>query len=492
MTTAAPFLIRSTLGPTEAARNVALRATREVAAYQAFLAERDFAAASAFASLPLTDKAGYLKSFSLEELVGSDFEQTFHIFSSSGSSGHAFYWPQLKASHAASAERLRHLLEGTFRIHERKTLAVVGLALGSWIGGDHFSWLLKSVSIHTPYPFAVFAPGNKHDEIISMLRFASRFVDQFILACCPSAIGHLILRAEQAGTPLPLEKMRYLVIGEPFPESLRATLEARAKLPPGEALMLSIYGSADTGVLGFESPASIALRKLAQAEPGIARELGLGLIIPHFFHQADPDIYLETVSGELCVTKWQGIPLVRYNLHDNALLYDWSEVAARFSDWAEAYPALAPALRQLSQVPIDLPARGLIAITGRADSCLILCGTNITEAMLDQAVRGAELAPFLTGAYQARLLLEEGRQRLGLTLEYRVEAGAAADIVETIYPRLVHALGQVQPEFRDDWASIYRTWDNDPARRILKLHLVAWPGMSRGLEDKIKQRGIVR
>jgi phenylacetate-CoA ligase len=485
-------LLQPTLGSTETAQNIAARAIQEVAGYQSFLAQRRSSNDTSFDSLPLTDKAEYLKAFQLEHLVGSDFEQTFHIFSSSGSSGRAFYWPQLKSSHAASAERLRQFLESTFGIHERKTLAVVGLALGSWIGGDHFSWLLKSVSINTPYPFAVFAPGNKHDEIISMLRSASRFVDQFILACCPSAIGHLILRAEQAGTPLPLEKMRYLVIGEPFPETLRTNLEVRAQLPPGEALMLSIYGSADTGVLGFESPASIALRKLAQAEPGIAEELGLGPVIPHFFHQADPEIFLETVKGELCITKWQGIPLVRYNLHDSALLYDWADIAARFPAWAVRYPALRPLLQRLGPSTFDLPARGLIAITGRADSCLILCGTNITETMFDQAVRAPELAPFLTGTYQASLLLEDGRQKLGLKLEYRAEQGNAANVIDAVYPRLVHALGQVQPEFRDDWASIYKTWDSDPAQRILKLELVPWPEMSRGLEGKIKQRGIVR
>ena len=484
-------LFRPALGSPAIAQDVATRAAREVHGYQNYLSSNGTNADQSFDRLPLTDKVNYLKTFPLEQLVGSDFEETFHIFSSSGSSGRAFYWPQLKSSHLASAERLRQLLEGTFDIHRRKTLAVVGLALGSWIGGDHFSWLLKSVSINTPYPFAVFAPGNKHDEIISMLRSASRFVDQFILACCPSAIGHLILRAEQAGTPLPLEKMRYLVIGEPFPETLRSALESRAKLPPGEALMLSIYGSADTGVLGFESPASIALRKLAQAEPEIARELGLGPVIPHFFHQADPDIYLETVEGELCVTKWQGIPLVRYNLHDSALLYEWSDIAARFPAWTEQYPALAHVLQRLGQHSHDLPAQGLIAVTGRADSCLILCGTNITEAMFDQAVRVSEVASLLTGAYQARLLLEDGRQRLGLKLEYHANQGNREAVTETLYPLLIQALGKIQPEFRDDWTSIYRTWDDDPAQRILKLELVPWPEMSQGLENKIKQRGIV-
>jgi phenylacetate-CoA ligase len=491
MSQVSPSLLHPNLGSFETAQKVAHRSSREISGYQAFLSRSHVAPDSSFEDLPLTDKPGYLKQFPLEELVGADFEETFHIFSSSGSSGRAFYWPQLKSSHRASAERLRQLLEGTFAIHEKKTLAVVGLALGSWIGGDHFSWLLKSLAINTPYPFAVFAPGNKHDEIIAVLRSASRFVDQFILACCPSAIGHLILRAEQAGTPLPLGKMRFLVIGEPFPETLRANLEARAKIPPSEALMLSIYGSADTGVLGFESPASIALRKLAQAEPAIAEELGLGRVIPHFFHQADPETYLETVQGELCVTKWQGIPLVRYNLHDSARLYDWHEITARFPAWAERHPALAPMLQRLGQFQLALPLPGLVAITGRADSCLILCGTNITEAMFDTAVRSADLATFLTGPYQARLLLENGRQRLALSLEYHAQKGTREEVVETIYPKLIEALGRVQPEFKDDWASIYRTWDHNPAQRILQLELVPWPEMSRGLETRIKQRGIV-
>jgi len=480
----------TSLGSLDTARRVARQAAEQVSGYRDFLEAQGLPPDAEFARLPLTDKAGYLKPYTLPLLVGDDFSETFSIFSSSGSSGQPFYWPQLKSSHRASEVRLQQLLEATFRIHQRKTLAVVGLALGSWIGGDHFSWQLKSMAIAAPYPFAVFSPGNKHDEIIAMLRAASPFVDQFLLACCPSAIGHLILRAEETGTPLPLEKMRYLVIGEPFPEALRDSLEQKAALPAGETLMLSIYGSADTGVLGFESPPSIALRKLAQAEPALAAALGLGRVIPHFFHQADPDAYLETVDGELCITKWQGIPLVRYNLHDGAHLYQWSDIAALLPAWLEKFPTLAPLIQSLARVDA-LPLPGLIAITGRADSCLILCGTNLTEAMFDEAVRAPELSQTLTGAYQARLLLEDGRQRLGLTLEYHAAAGVPEDVVERLYPALIASLGRVQPEFQDDWTSIYHRWDHDPAQRILKLELAAWPSLSGDLENKIKRRGIV-
>jgi phenylacetate-CoA ligase len=80
--------------------------------------------------------------------------------------------------------------------------------------------------------------------------------------------------------------------------------------------------------------------------------------------------------------------------------------------------------------------------------------------------------------------------RRGMTLEYRPEHGTPQQVTEIVYPRLIRALGRVQPEFHDDWKSIYDTWDGDPEKRILKLDLVPWPEMSCTLEHEIKSRGI--
>jgi len=49
--------------------------------------------------------------------------------------------------------------------------------------------VLKSMAVRLPYPFAVFSPGNKHDEIIAMIESATPFVDQIILFVCPSLSG---------------------------------------------------------------------------------------------------------------------------------------------------------------------------------------------------------------------------------------------------------------------------------------------------------------
>lgn len=466
------------LGQPSIAKDAVARAIEHVPAYQAHLAHTT--SPDDWDALPFTDKKSYLLKHEYRDLLADNYTDTFAVFSSSGSSGRAFYWPQLKDGQHAHGERLKQLLEVSFKIHQRPTMAIVGLALGSWIGGEHFSWALKNLAASTTYPFSVFSPGNQHDEIIHMIHSTQQFTEQIILFVCPSAIGHLRLRAEQQGQPLPLHKLRFIVLGEPFPESMRIQLHAEAKLAPDEINMLSIFGSADTGVIGCESPASAVIRGLCERSPELANALGFSNVVPHLFHHLDPSSYLESVDGELCVTKWQGIPLLRYNLHDSARLLKWSSIVeTTIAICGDAHPAIETLRHSATRLP------DILAITGRSDSCLLLCGTNLTEAMLDTTLRSQQLAPWLTGNYQARTSLSQTRQRLELTLEcHQLDENTRA----TIYPLIINGLGQVQPEFKDDWEKIYHRWDDAPELSILDLKCVPWPQLSEN--DQIKQRGI--
>ena len=468
---------------------MARRTIDTVPAYQRHLRDVGLPADVSFDALPIVDKAGYLRLHPFADLLGEDAHDTFTIFRSAGSSGHPFYWPQLKSSYADAPRRLAPVLTGLFDLANRPTLAVVGLALGSWIGGDLLSWSLKNVALGETYPFAVFSPGNRHDEIIETIHKAGDLVDQFLLICCPSAIGHLKLLAEQSSRPLPEARLRYLVIGEPFPEQMRAEIEASAGPVTGGVRMASVYGSADTGIVGFESAASICLRQLCKRMPKIAEALGIDGVIPQFFHVSEADTFLEEIGGELCVTRWQGIPLVRYNLHDAASLFEVPTVIDTLSRLNLPGEASA-AVRALTEASGKLPP-GLVAISGRADATLNLCGTKLSEAMLDEAVNAPDLVGRLTGTYQAKVIVEDTRQRLRLLVELRAGLTPSEDLLRQIYPALVQALGRVQPEFLDDWQNIYRRWDDNLERRILKLDLVPWPALSKDLETGIKKHGLV-
>lgn len=471
------------MGSPDEAKLIALRVAARVPAYRSHLGGVDINTVP-WRSIPQMDKEDYLSNHAYRDVLADNVEETYAVFSSSGSSGKAFYWPQLRGSQRNGTDRLRSFLELSFGIRNQRTMAIVGLSMGSWIGGEHFSWVLKNVAVSSSYPFSVLSPGNQHDEIISMIHSLGATADQILLVVCPSAIGHLRLLAEEQKRPLPLAKLRFLVVGEPFPESLRTDLSAHAKLAMGMSPILSLFGSADTGTLGGESSQSAIIRGLLEKHAEQAKELGFEGPAPHLFHFANASTYLECVDGELCVTKWQGIPLVRYNLHDSARLISWEALVRAVT---QAFPIDDAIAKRLLSTASFLP--DILAVSGRTDRCLMLCGTKLTEAMLDQAI-GAEgvLKDFLTGTYRASVVQERERQRLELTLEYKAGDMPRAELEEKLYPLLIQSLGNVQSEFKQDWEHIYRRWDGDTEKRILSLKLMAWPCLSG--DGSIKQRGI--
>jgi phenylacetate-CoA ligase len=483
---AAERFILSSLGWRRLAERIARRAERRVPAYREFVAQGE--KPHAFTDRPLTSKDLYILRYPTSQLLADNHGEVFAIFRSSGTSGRALYWPCLRSHDRYAVWGMRRFLETYFSIQDKRTLAVVAHSLGSWVGGDHISWILKSLALGVRHNFSVFAPGNKYTEIIDIITELEPSVDQIILFLCPSYVPYLQLVAESLGKTLPLSKLRYMLFGEPIPERVRMSLQARAGVPPHEAFMVSFYASADTGMLGIESLESIALRKLLTLNEGLASELGFSEPIPHLFHYCAPDAYLETIGGELCVTRWQGIPIVRYNLHDRVRMYRWRALRKAVLKSNSIATRDEPLREVIRKRRIILP--DLIAVEGRSDALIL--GANFTESMFDEAVRTPALESVLTGTYKVRVGSHDNQQFLEFELELRPGITLDAEAADRVYDELVQALGRVQPEFRSDWENIYRAFDRDPSRRILQVRWHPWPVLSRGLEALPKRSSIQR
>lgn len=471
--------LKQSLGSKKQAFKVALRAQKFIPAYQNFLLSQG-CSLNRFEELPTTDKQSYLLNSSYQELMGDNFDKMLAIFRSSGSSGSPFFWPSLRETNRWTTRGARLFLERSFAVHKRKTLVIVGLRLGSWLPGEQMSWGLKNLAMSVPYPLCVFTPGNDLDEITLMINKMEPLVEQIILLIVPSAIAHLHLKASQ----LPLQKLRYVVLSEPFPENLRSDLAKRAGMTETSPYMFSMYGSTDTGGLGVESLASVALRKLLVQNPDLATQLGFKLPTPLFFHCIAFNSFLETVEGSLCITQWQGIPLIRYLLHDEVNFYSWQKLRKLILTSNQVRGKDEPFTRIIQQ---NRWLPNLIAVTGRKD-CLILGGTNLYEYMLDQAVREKEIAEFLTGLYKANIIYEGNRQYLFFLLEMRpdIEIQKAEQL---IVKSLVSALRKLSSSFNRDWQNIYSQWENDPHQNIVRVNLVPYPALSQTTENSIKFRG---
>ncbi|HIK12651.1 MAG TPA: hypothetical protein IGS52_20735 [Oscillatoriaceae cyanobacterium M33_DOE_052] len=481
---------KHTLGWQLQGEKVARRVQQQVIAYRQFLANRGVNTNVEFHQLPVTDKQSYALAYPYEELLGGDREKILAIFRSSGSSGNPFFWPVLKPSSRFLPLATRLFLEQSFAIHQRKTMVIVGLGLGSWLPGEHFSWGVKNVAMQVSYPFWVFTPGTNFQEIIEMVQRLDNLVEQMIILITPAAISHLHLTAQELGKTLPVAKLKYVLLGEPFPESIRSYWQTEAGIPPETTFMLSMYGSADTGGLGVESLGSVAVRQILEQHPALAKELGITPPIPLFFHSIAFDAFLEIVDGSLCITRWQGIPLVRYMVYDKVAFYRWKKLKQAILTSKHLPPGDNPWVDVLAKSANWLP--NIIAVTGRSDSCLILDGTNITEYMLDEAIRCPELQTLLTGIYRAKIIYAETRQHLALELETQVGVTINSPMSELIYHQLVQFLGRTQPVFLAKWKNDYSHWDADPDKRVLKLHFSPWPSLSQTTEYSIKQRGILR
>jgi phenylacetate-CoA ligase len=215
--------------------------------------------------------------------------------------------------------------------------------------------------------------------------------------------------------------------------------------------MLSVYGSADTGILGVESFPLIKVRQFLSQNPTVAREVGFTSgVIPNLYHAQTDGNFLEIVDKELVVTKWQGIPLVRYNLEDHVQIFSWSGLCHKISSVDSKNSATWQALEQL-----ELP--DVLAVSGRSQGCLFLCGSNIFESMLQEVILQSSFRERFTGNFVVWTSVISGQQQLHWQIEFKRQALLPTEEeVATMQSEFVSLLSIQQPEFGEDYEKFYR------------------------------------
>ena len=147
----------------ERALDVFRRAALEVPAYADFLRSNGVVAELVqtpqdFASVPPVTKTSYLHRYPLNMLARrGDITAAGTWSTSSGSSGKPTYWPRGLLSLEQSIDLYDKIFRQSFQSDERSTLAVIGFAMGNWIGGtytftgiQHLRALGHRLSVITP------------------------------------------------------------------------------------------------------------------------------------------------------------------------------------------------------------------------------------------------------------------------------------------------------------------------------------------------------
>lgn len=305
------------------------RVVATVPAYQDFLATQDIDPATIqtladFQQLPLTTKENYLKPYPLAQLCRhGDLATCDFIAVSSGSTGQPSFWARSIADEFQIATRFEQIFHDSFQADRRHTLAVVCFALGTWVGGMYTASCCRHVA-SKGYPITVITPGNHKTEILRVVQALGSQFEQVVLLGYPPFLKDVIDSGIAQGVDWSLYQIKLVMAGEVFSEEWRSLVGVRTGSTQPCYDSASLYGTADAGVLGNETPLSICIRRWFAEHPEAARDLFGESRLPTLVQYDPYSRCFEAQDGTLLFSGDNGIPLIRYHIADTGgiLPYD--------------------------------------------------------------------------------------------------------------------------------------------------------------------------
>lgn len=315
----------------EAALELFHDAACSVPAYAAFLSSAgvdpgSIRSAADFDRLPLLTKETYQRRYPLPDLCRDGrLDGCDMVAVSSGSSGAPTVWPRSVLDERVVAARFEQVFRDGFQADERRTLAVICFALGSWVGGMYTAACCRHLAAKG-YPITVATPGNDVAEILRVVGELAPLFDQVVLAGYPPFVKGVVDAGLAQGIDWAAFRVKLVLAGEVFSEEWRDLVGRRAGLTAPLSDSASLYGTADAGVLGTETPLSVSIRKFLAGRPDALRELVGSSRLPTLV-QYDPMTRYFQASGSTLLFSGDGAtPLVRYHIADEGGLVGFDEM----------------------------------------------------------------------------------------------------------------------------------------------------------------------
>ncbi|NBV74650.1 MAG: phenylacetate--CoA ligase family protein [Methylococcaceae bacterium] len=347
-----------------------------------------------YSKLPLMTKMGYMRAYSLaQRCMGGSLQAADRIAVSSGSTGQATFWPRSLNYEAEIAVRFEQVLHDSFRAHQRSTLAIVCFALGNWVGGlftTSCCWHLAAKG----YPLMTATPGNNKTEIFRVVRELAADFEQIVLLGYPPFIKDVLDAGLHEGIPWRDYQTKLVFAGEVFSEEWRELLALRTGSQTACFDSASLYGTADGGVLGNETPFTIAIRRWLAQHPDLAHSLFGEARLPTLVQYDPASRYFELENDTLVVSADNSLPLLRYHIADKGGLIDFQQML----DFLRQH-----GIQDLTQLglPDDYQPRQqpLVFVFGRADFTVSFYGANIYPENIAVGLEQEAVNQWLSGKF---------------------------------------------------------------------------------------------
>ncbi len=410
----------------EAALDLFHDAARTVPAYGAFLraagVDREAIRSPAdFDQLPLLTKDTYHRRHALPELCrGGSLDGCDLVAVSSGSSGTPTVWPRSVLDERAVTARFEQVFRDGFRADERSTLAVICFALGTWVGGMYTAACCRHLTAKG-YPITVATPGNDLPEILRVVTELAPLFDQVVLAGYPPFVKNVIDAGLAQGIDWPAYRIKLVLAGEVFSEEWRDLVGRRAGMTAPLADSASVYGTADAGVLGTETPLSVSIRRFLAGHPDALRDLAGQSRLPTLVQYDPMTRYFQASGPTLLFSSDGATPLVRYHIADEGGLIGYKEMLEFCA--RRGHDALAEA-----GGPRGAPQLPFAYVFGRSLFTVSYFGANIYPENVTVALERQEISDWVTGKFVLQAAETADRDReLRIAVELAPGQEASAD-----------------------------------------------------------------
>jgi phenylacetate-CoA ligase len=370
-----------------------------VPAYKNFLAEKSIdpntiQTFADFQTLPAIAKENYLLRHPLADLCRyGQIENCDTIAVSSGSTGEPTFWPRFFTDELQIATRFEQIFYDSFASDRGRTLAVICFPLGTWVGGMYTNNCCRYLA-SKGYPITTITPGNNKEEILRVVRKLGGTFDRVVLLGYPPFLKDVIDTGIVQGIKWQQYQIKLVMAGEVFSEEWRDLICERVGSRHPHYDTASLYGTADAGVLGNETPLSICIRRFLAANPEAARTLFGESRLPTLV-QYDPIArFFEVKDGTLLFSGDNGIPLIRYNILDTGGIIPYDAMLEFLAGYGFDPVGELQADRDRGARPLPF-----VYVFGRSNFTVSFFGANIYPENVTVGLEQPEIRDWVSGKF---------------------------------------------------------------------------------------------
>ncbi|MGD1873344.1 MAG: phenylacetate--CoA ligase family protein [Mastigocoleus sp.] len=348
---------------------------------------------SDFQKLPLLTKDNYLRRYPLTELCRQGkLELCDMIAASSGSTGKPTFWGRFYTDELQIATRFEQIFHDSFHADTKSTLAVVCFSLGTWVGGMYTASCCRHLATKG-YPISVITPGNNKTEILRVIEELGSAFEQVVLLGYPPFLKDVIDTGITSGVKWGQYGIKLVMAGEVFSEEWRNLIYQRVEAENPYCDSASLYGTADAGVLGNETPLSICIRRFLANNPQAAKALFGESRLPTLMQYDPTSRFFEVQDKTLIFSGDNGIPLIRYNILDIGGIITYDQMLQFLKTYNfDPVSQLGESTRGIYSLPF-------VFVFRRSNFTISYFGANIYPENIIVGLEQPEIQSWVTGKF---------------------------------------------------------------------------------------------